>query len=219
MIINICFHGIGAPQRELEPDEDGYWISPELFGEVLDHFGGRPDVRFSFDDGNRSDLEHGLDGLLRRGLTATFFPVAARLDQPGSLAGDDLRTLGRAGMAIGSHGMDHRPWRGMDDLELDRELILARGLLGEAAGRRITEAALPLGRYDRRVLARLRTLGYRRVFTSDRAPTTEDAWLQPRYSVRGTDTIDLLQRELFGPRTLAQRARSRAAMLYKSARP
>jgi peptidoglycan/xylan/chitin deacetylase (PgdA/CDA1 family) len=219
MIINICFHGIGRPARELEPDEQGYWIEPALFDEVLDRFGHRPDVRFSFDDGNRSDLEHGLTGLLRRGLSATFFPVAGRLDHPGSLGRDDLRAIGRAGMAVGSHGMDHRPWRSLDDHELDRELITARDQLAEVVGRPITQAALPLGRYDRKVLGRLRTLGYRRVFSSDRAPAKTRAWLQPRFSVRDTDTIASLERELFGPRSLGQRARNRAATLYKSQRP
>ena len=219
MIINICFHGIGHPARELEPDEQGYWIEPELFDAVLDRFGERPDVRFSFDDGNQSDLEYGLTGLLRRELTATFFPVAGRLDRPGSLGQDDLRAIGRAGMAIGSHGMDHRPWRSLDDHELDRELITARDRLAEVVGRPITQAALPLGRYDRKVLGRLRTLGYRRVFSSDRAPADTGSWLQPRYSVRDTDTIAGLERELFGPRSLTQRARNRAATLYKSQRP
>ncbi len=219
MIINICFHGIGSPGRELEPDEDGYWIEPGLFDEVVQRFGDRPEVRFSFDDGNRSDLDHGLAGLLRRGTTATFFPVAARLDQPGSLGRDDLRAIGRAGMAIGSHGLDHRPWRSLDDQELDAELITARSLLAEVVGRPITQAALPLGRYDRKVLGRLRTLGYRRVFSSDRAPAAAGSWLQPRYSVRDTDTINSLERELFGPRSLTQRARFRAASLYKSQRP
>ncbi|WP_152364172.1 polysaccharide deacetylase family protein [Microlunatus speluncae] len=219
MIINICFHGIGRPARELEPDEDGYWIEPGLFEEVLDRFGDRPEVRFSFDDGNLSDLDHGLAGLLRRGLTATFFPVAGRLDGPGSLGPDDLRVIGRAGMAIGSHGLDHRPWRSLDDQELDRELITARNRLAEVVGRPITQAALPLGRYDRKVLGRLRSLGYRRVFSSDRAPAEKGAWLQPRYSVRDTDTISGLERELFGPRSLKQRARYRAVALYKSQRP
>jgi peptidoglycan/xylan/chitin deacetylase (PgdA/CDA1 family) len=219
MIINICFHGIGRPGRELEPDEDGYWIEPGLFEAVLDRFGDRPDVRFSFDDGNLSDLDHGLTGLLRRGHSATFFPVAGRLDRPGSLGRDDLRMIGRAGMAIGSHGLDHRPWRSLDDHELDRELITARDLLAEAVERPITQAALPLGRYDRKVLDRLRTLGYRRVFSSDRAPASPGAWLQPRYSVRATDTIAGLERELLGPRSWRQRARYRAAVIYKSRRP
>ncbi|GAB3744852.1 polysaccharide deacetylase family protein [Microlunatus parietis] len=219
MIINVCFHGIGNPQRELEPDEAGYWIEPELYEDVLDRFGSRPDVRLSFDDGNASDLELGLPGLLRRGLTAAFFPLAGRLGRPGSLSAADVDALGRAGMIIGSHGLTHRPWRDLDDHDLDRELIDARELLSDACGRPVNEAALPLGRYDRRVLGRLRTLGYRRVFTSDRAPASAGSWLQPRYSVRSDDTVASLNRELLGPRSLTRRARSRAVTFYKSIRP
>lgn len=219
MIINLCFHGIGTPQRELEPDEAGYWIEPELYEDVLDRFGSRPDVRLSFDDGNASDLQLGLPALLSRGLTAAFFPLAGRLDRAGSLSRADVRELGRVGMTIGTHGLAHRPWRGLDDQDLDGELILARAELADAAGRQIAQAALPLGRYDRRVLGRLRTLGYRRVFSSDRAPATPGSWLQPRYSVRTGDTVASLERELLGPRSLRQRARSRAATFYKSNRP
>lgn len=219
MIINLCFHGIGPPQRELEPDEAGYWIEAELYEDVLDRFGSRQEVRISFDDGNASDLELGLPGLLRRGLTATVFPLAGRLDQPGSLSRGDLRELGRSGLTIGSHGLSHRPWRDLDDHDLDRELILARADLAEAAGHPITQAALPLGRYDRRVLARLRTLGYRQVFTSDRAPAKARSWLQARYTVRSGDTVASLEREILDPRPLSRRIRSRAATFYKSNRP
>ena len=33
LIVNVCFHGIGTPDRELEPGEDKYWISTELFAD------------------------------------------------------------------------------------------------------------------------------------------------------------------------------------------
>ena len=114
-VVNLCFHGIGTPARDTEPGEDAYWISTDLYRRVLDVVAEDPHVRISFDDGNASDVEIGLPGLVERGLTATFFVLAGRLDQPGSLAVDDVRALATAGMRIGSHGMDHRPWRGLDD--------------------------------------------------------------------------------------------------------
>ncbi|MGF1648019.1 MAG: polysaccharide deacetylase family protein, partial [Kineosporiaceae bacterium] len=112
-MINVCFHGVGEPARELEPGEDRYWVTVDTFRSVLDEIATWPAVRISFDDGNASDVEHGLPALRERGLPATFFVLARRLGLPGSLTGDDLRSLRDAGMTIGSHGMDHRPWRGL----------------------------------------------------------------------------------------------------------
>src|SRR5690349_24348429 len=113
-IINICFHGIGTPQRELELGEDRYWISVEMFHAVLDEIRTWPSVRISFDDGNASDLEIGLPALLERGLTAEFYVLASRFGKAGSLSEEATRKLHSAGMTIGTHGMWHRPWRGMD---------------------------------------------------------------------------------------------------------
>ena len=144
MTVNICFHGIGIPNRELEPGEAAFWITPRLFAEILDEVVGRADVRLSFDDGNASDVDIALPELKDRGLTATFFALAGRLGSRGSLDSDDLRVLREAGMTIGSHGMDHRPWRGLSRAELRVELVEAREQLADAVGEPIEQAALPL---------------------------------------------------------------------------
>ena len=33
-VVNLGFHGIGAPERELEPDEDQFWIDGPLFEQL-----------------------------------------------------------------------------------------------------------------------------------------------------------------------------------------
>lgn len=218
MTINICFHGIGTPQREMEPGEDNYWITRDTYLHILDEVQGRSDVRLSFDDGNTSDVEVGLPGLVERGLTATFFVLAARLEGQGSLGAADLAALRSAGMTIGTHGMDHVPWRGLTAAGLRRETIEARDLLQDAAGATIDEAALPLGRYDRTVLRALRSAGYRAVHSSDRRPARATAWVQPRYSVRRGDTIASVRSDILtAPRPLA-RIRSEAIGVVKSLR-
>jgi peptidoglycan/xylan/chitin deacetylase (PgdA/CDA1 family) len=199
-MINICFHGIGTPGREMEPGEDRYWISVDLFHAVLDEVRTWPSVRLSFDDGNTSDVEHGLPALLERGLAADFFVLAARLESAGSLDEDAVKLLHKSGMTIGTHGMWHRSWRGMDQATADAELLEARQRLAAAAGADVKRAACPLGRYDRELLVGLRRLGYERVFTSDRRTARPGTWLQPRYSVRRDDTPESLRAEaLAGP--------------------
>jgi len=185
---NICFHGIGTPNRELEPGERPYWITTDQFDGILDYVATKPGVRLSFDDGNASDAEIALPALAERGLKGTFFPVAARIGKTGSIDRDGLRALVRHGMEIGSHGMHHQSWRRLTDAELDEELVAARRLIGEASGVSVETAACPLGEYDRRVLTRLRRLGYSQVFTSDRCSARPTSWLQPRYSVTEDDS-------------------------------
>lgn len=214
--INVCFHGIGDPGGRPD-DESAYWIGRDVFRYTLDLAAGRDDVQLSFDDGNRSDLEIGLPELSSRGLTATFFVLADRFDRSDSLSGEDVRTLRDAGMSIGSHGMRHVPWRGLPADALHDELVTARDLIAAEVGLPVQEAACPLGRYDRRVLAALRSAGYSTVHTSDRAVARPGAWLQPRFSLRATDTIEDV-RAVLGRHGRLQRARDALRIRVKSLR-
>jgi peptidoglycan/xylan/chitin deacetylase (PgdA/CDA1 family) len=214
-VINICFHGIGTPERALEPGEDRYWITVKSYRAILDEVATWPGVRLSFDDGNTSDVEFGLPGLVARGLTADFFVLAGRLGSAGSLDADGIRELHRHGMSIGTHGMHHRSWRGMDPGTRHEELVEARERLASVAGTAVDEAACPLGRYDRRLLAQLRALGYRRVFTSDRRPAQRTAWLQPRFSVTCDDTPETLRAAALATPPLTRRLRNAAVGVAK----
>lgn len=202
-VLNICFHGIGIPQRNLEPGEDLYWLGTEPFQRILDEIAAWPSTQISFDDGNASDAEIGLPALVQRGLSAHFFPLAGRLDQRGSLGSDEVRQLVNEGMAIGTHGMSHRSWRQMDPATRAAELVEARRRLEETAGCTVTEAACPMGRYDRRLLSDLRRLGYYRVYTSDRRRAKRGSWLQPRFSIRCHDTPESLRASVLNRPRLA----------------
>ena len=217
MTINLCFHGIGDASREREPGGARYWIERDVFLRVLDEVRERSDVRLSFDDGNVSDIETGLPALLERGLRATFFPLAGRLGESSSVNPADLRALRAAGMEIGTHGWAHIPWRGLSAQEQQREFVDAREALADASGGRIEDAALPLGRYDRTALAQLRSTGYRTVYSSDRYPARSSAWLQPRYSLTASDTVETVRRILTHRAGLAD-LRSRASSAVKRLR-
>jgi peptidoglycan/xylan/chitin deacetylase (PgdA/CDA1 family) len=217
-VTNICFHGIGTPDRELEPGEDEYWIRRDEFLRILDELVDRPGVRISFDDGNASDVEIALPALVERGLTATFFVLAGRLERRGSLAGDQVRELRAAGMDVGSHGMQHRSWRAMSTQDSHVELVEARAALAEVAGQRVVDAALPMGMYDRRLLADLARHGYHRIYTSDRARSRERAWLQPRYSVVSTDTVASVRSTMLAEPGVARRAERHLARTVKRLR-
>src|SRR5688500_1238694 len=206
-VINICFHGIGTPARELEPGESRYWIGVDTFHRVLDDLATWPAVRISFDDGNASDAGIGLPALLSRGLTADFFVLAGRLGAPGSLDEPALKELVAAGMTVGTHGMNHIPWRGLDPATNNAELVDARARIASVTGTPVDAAACPLGRYDRRLLGDLRRFGYRRVYTSDRRAANPNAWIQPRFSIRAEDTAESFRAQATAVPPLSKRTR------------
>lgn len=217
-VTNVCFHGIGDARREMEPGEAEYWVSLDSFLRVLDELVGRPEVRISFDDGNASDVEIGLPALRERGLTATFFVLAGRLERKGSLFADQVRELLAAGMPIGTHGMHHRSWRGMSPGDAHVELVEAREALSQLTGTPVTEAALPLGLYDRRLLADLRRHGYHHVYTTDGARARRTAWAQPRFTVTAADTAQSVRHTMLNRPSPARRVERQAARTIKSLR-
>lgn len=217
-LLNLTFHGIGDPGRELEPGEARYWVTTPSYAAIVAAVAGLPRVAISFDDGNASDVRLGLPVLLDHGLTATFFVLAGRLDTDGSLSSADVRHLVSEGMQIGTHGMDHVSWRGMDDQTVVRELVDARAAIAGVAGCDVVAAACPLGRYDRTSLGHLRRLGYERVYTSDRRPARADAWLQSRYSVTREDTPESILELATQHPSIGVRVRRAAVGVWKQLR-
>lgn len=205
MIRHLTFHGVGPAPRALEPGEAKVWLTTEQFCAILDAVAHRPDVRLSFDDSNRSDVDVALPELVARGLTATFFVLAGRLDDPGHLGRDDLATLRDAGMAVGSHGLDHRNWRTLGDDELAAEVAGSQRVLADACpGAPIAATSIPFGAYDRRVLRAVRA-AYEKAYTSDGGAARASGWLVPRTSATVDDTPATL---LAGEPVVAVAARS-----------
>ncbi len=187
-MLTLCFHGVGTPQRSLEPDEEQYWVGVRQFSQLLSAVGEHPAIRLTFDDGNASDVTCALPALLRCDLRASFFVVAGRLDQAGSLSSEQVRELAEAGMTVGSHGMTHRPWRSLTDDQLRVELADAAEMIASVSGRPVREIACPFGSYDRRVLGAIRRHGFTRVYSVDGGRSPGTAWLQSRHTIRSHDT-------------------------------
>jgi peptidoglycan/xylan/chitin deacetylase (PgdA/CDA1 family) len=207
----LTFHGIGEPGRELDPGEADVWVSHTQFLALLDQAAGRDDVQITFDDGNASDVELGLPALSARRMSATFFIVAHRLHSPRFVDAAGIRALIAAGMEIGSHGMRHRPWRGLDDVALREELVEAKAVLEGVTGRPVTCAGCPFGAYDRRVLGAARGAGFEHVYTSDRGTARTPDFLQARNSIGPRDTPEVMEHiaglERSLPRLMTRRAK------------
>jgi peptidoglycan/xylan/chitin deacetylase (PgdA/CDA1 family) len=156
-----------------------------------------------------------LPALAERGMEASFFVVAGRLGEPGSVDIDGLRALMAQHMNIGTHGMSHRSWRGLSDNDRRVELIEARQAIAEACGATVDTAALPLGQYDRRVLAALRDLEYRVVYSSDTRRARAGAWFQPRYTIRAGDTPCSIRHSVLAARHARERLRTQLRGIVK----
>ena len=205
----IILHGIGTPQRVLEPGEDVFWMSRDRFCQVLDRIVAMgPDApQITFDDGNASDVDIALPELTRRGLTATFFLLSARLGQPGCLKQVDVTALAEAGHRIGLHGADHVDWRGLDAAARAREFVAARDSLSALAGHPVDQAAAPFGLYDRQTLQDLRQLGLAALYTSDRGLAGTADFIRPRNCLEGGMDDGALEAALRGRVRGLRRAR------------
>lgn len=212
-VLILNWHGIGPPPRPLEPGEDLTWVDTARFEEILDVVAQRTDVHITFDDGNVSDIEIGLPGLVQRGLSAQFFVLAGRIGERGRVDEAGLRKLVEAGMDIGSHGWAHRDWRSTPTAALDDEIDRAPRVLAEMVGRPVDAVAVPFGSYDRRVVRRLRRSAVQRVYTSDGGRTDPHRWMLSRFSVRHDTTPAHVQALLDDRPDLLHRT-SRAGKLW-----
>lgn len=191
LILN--FHGIGPVTRNIDTGELNCWLDQDFFESVLDLVRGQSQVQLTFDDGNSSDLELALPALQKQGLKATFFICSGRLDQPTFLKPNQVLELQAADMEIGSHGIDHIPWRRTTEDQLHRELSHSKVTLEKVCGKSVQSAACPFGSYDRRVLNGLRHAGYQKVFTSDGGTASPRQWLQARTTITRSMSLDAIR--------------------------
>ena len=211
------------PHDGVSAEESFFWITRQAFTTLLDNIvaaQAKVDVPIiiTFDDGNASDAVIALPELVRRGLKAAFFVCAGRIGVPHYLDRLALADLIAAGMEVGTHGKDHRKWRGLDESALNTEIREARRHIEDLCGVAVRKAAIPFGSYDRRLLQRLRDEQFECVYTSDRGLARSDAWLKPRDTIDNTWRETDIKRVLAARPSLRTRLRRNIAMLYKRVR-
>ena len=220
--LTLCLHGIGTPHDGVAPSESFFWVTRQAFTMLLDNIATRraadiPAI-ITFDDGNASDALIAMPELAKRGLKAIFFICAGRIGAPHYLDRVALAELIAAGMEIGTHGKDHRNWRGLDETTLNAELGEGRRRIEDVCGRAVTKAAIPFGSYDRRVLKRLRAERFACVYTSDRGTAPSDSWLRSRDTMDSTWSEPEIREVLAAKPSLRVHLRRKAATLYKRLR-
>ena len=199
LILN--FHGLGEPPPYTASGEKIYWLRTEAFtrllDQVLDYSTKEPKISLTFDDGNTSDVLLALPELTKRGLTAGFFICAGRIGKRDYLDEAMIKELPRAGMSVGSHGMNHRDWRRLDAAELEVEISGARRKLEDIIGQPVTAVSIPFGSYNRRVLRRLAHRHWDVIYTVDGGIAWDASRLKPRTTIKASmqdhDILELLR--------------------------
>lgn len=185
MEIYLGFHGLGAPGEHVPTSERPYWVPVDHYHAILGVIANATNpVGLTFDDGNKSDIEHGLPALLQHRVTASFFVVTERIGDPNYLSAADIFALDKAGMTIGSHGSVHVRWSELPDDELSRQVSSSIATLSDILGKRVDRVAIPFGAYDGRVLSILHRMNIAQIFNSDFGPALPGARMIARNSVR-----------------------------------
>ncbi|WUV74708.1 polysaccharide deacetylase family protein [Streptomyces sp. NBC_01477] len=132
---------------------------------------GRGLVGLTFDDGYADFLTNAVPLLLHYGHRATVFVLPGRLggtnawdaDGPSKrlLTAQGIRSVGSAGMEVGSHGLVHTDLTSADEGRLAAEAADSRALLTDVTGRAPDGFCYPYGAVDSRAVLAVRAAGYR----------------------------------------------------------
>jgi peptidoglycan/xylan/chitin deacetylase (PgdA/CDA1 family) len=215
----VTFHGIGEPLPEADAAERRYWWDKDAFLAALDQIADTespPSIRITFDDGNMSDVAIALPALVRRKLTAQFFICAGRIGRRGYVDAAMIRELLSAGMAVGSHGLHHLDFYRLSPQALDSEARDSKRTLEDVCGESIEEISIPFGSYGRRVLAKLRSTGYARAYSSDGGIVRHEGWLIPRNTLDRSWQGKCVRREMAARNPFIRRARRAVAKRYRA---
>jgi peptidoglycan/xylan/chitin deacetylase (PgdA/CDA1 family) len=137
-----------------------------MLDRVYEHWTGdralppRPIV-LSFDDGHVSHHSHALPILRDLGWPGVLNLAPGRLDGDGELSSSMVHDLIEAGWEIDSHTMTHRDLTIIRPARLLAELLDSRMLIHERFEAPANFICYPAGRFNERVIAAARGIGYR----------------------------------------------------------
>jgi peptidoglycan/xylan/chitin deacetylase (PgdA/CDA1 family) len=126
-------------------------------------------LALTFDDGTRDFLTAALPILLEFDLPATLYVSPLRVGKEGFLDWDELKEVQQAGVAVESHGLDHRSLGGLGSEELWRQVDGSRKIIEDRLSRAVTSIAYPYGTcrdFNAAVKESARRSGYRNACSS-----------------------------------------------------
>ena len=117
-------------------------------------------VAITFDDGLKNNLQNACPVLRKYGFPATIFVAVNFVGGRDFMTWDQINTLDKDLITIGSHSVCHYWMTHLDDERLERELAGSRRVLEEMTGREIKIFSYPLNDFDERCEKAARGAGY-----------------------------------------------------------
>ena len=117
-------------------------------------------VLLTFDDGYTDNYTVALPILQRFGFTATFFIISGKVGKPDYMSWDQIVSLDRQGMDIGSHTVDHRDLAILSEAALQGELASSAAAIAGHLGHPVYWFCYPSGDLNPRVVEDVRAAGY-----------------------------------------------------------
>lgn len=144
-------------------------------------------------------------------------PRASGHDRCRPMRWDDLRRMQRAGMEVGSHGIEHRMLSKLPAAEMEREVSGSKRTLERELGCRIDVLSYPVGgadAYDAEVIRAAREAGYRLACSyqvGTDAATAETRYCMRRIPVERTMDASWFEALMALPEVFAYPSRLRAS--------
>jgi len=110
-----------------------------------------PAYVLSFDDGTQDHYDVVMPVLARYKQRAIFFVPTAKLNRPGYLRTETVKTMSHQGHVIGSHSHEHRRLDWLVEEDIRVQLELSQQIVGQITGQRPIIFAPPGGYVTRRV--------------------------------------------------------------------
>jgi peptidoglycan/xylan/chitin deacetylase (PgdA/CDA1 family) len=184
-------------------------ISPELFesqikyltehGHTFIHFSDISDIEnlkskksiykptiIYFDDGFTDNLTIALPILQKYNVTATVFVVPAYADASNRayMMWDEIRTLDRAGIEIGSHTYHHAVLTKLSPTEVKVELETSKTRIEKEIGHSISTFSYPKGRYSKDIARMVREAGYTSAISTEYGTNSIEDIKNRRYTLK-----------------------------------
>lgn len=181
----LMYHELALPNREMCHREPGYtrYVVPasdfsgqmerlkregwyvKNVSQAIQSYDGKS-VCVTFDDGCETDLLSAAPLLKELGFSATSYITVGFLGQSGYLSHAQVRSLSTLGVEIGCHSLTHPYLPDVDDAQLHEETAQAKDRLEQIAGGPVEHFSCPGGRWDRRVVAAVKSARFRTMATS-----------------------------------------------------
>ncbi len=152
----------------------------------------RGELALSFDDGHSSDFEVVLPLLQEYGAQGTFFVTPNYVGKKGYMSWEQIKTLGEAGMEIGSHSLSHPFMTNLSKEKLLIELKDSKALIEQYTSKEVVSFAYPFGDCSGRTHKVAIKVGYKNICNSRPGLCKPEMSILSRNSVHSYITPDMI---------------------------